>query len=624
AVGARLYIEHPELVRARLDTLRFDIEWMGLPASLKNHYVNYPGITGSDVFETHVALIDRNVELGLGDPSLFVEEQVDDNPTRTKTTSVLSIASVPAAIQASTPGFAYVGRSDLAPAGDIRLASRHLRWELTPVDFGHPVHVSLAATKARELAVAIANKTASSPAIVASAYRIEPPYTPTIKSLRVAYTTSVELDPTAAPTEHQALHVHPFGVCPIDRELPALLPRYESAGELYIGIRDLRPPQHLTLLLQLAEGTSDPDVEPAGLTWSYLDGDRFQDLAGSGIVDEPTRGLIHSGIVELALPAVAPSTRLPPELYWLRIALPRNPTSVCDTVAIRAQAVAVRFEDRGNAAAHYQQPLPVGSIKRLVRANPAIARIEQPYSSFGGRPAEPPELFDTRVSERLRHKNRALSAWDYERLVLHGFRQIYRAKCLATGDGIDVVVIPDIRELHPSDTFAPRAPANLLTDIEAYLVARAPAAARIRVRNARYVAVQVRLGVRFRPGIDPGFAQRTLNDDLVRFLSPWAFDDGAELMIGGRIYASSIVDFVDRRDDIDFVADIKLFRSTDGKNYDLVPPVVGEYHVATDRPDQVLVAAPQHYIDIIPEAGFKPTSFLGIDYARIQLDFIVG
>jgi hypothetical protein len=620
AVGARMYLDHPELVRARLDTLRFDVEWMGLPAgALKDYYVNYPGLTAdSGVFKARVALIDRGFELVLADLSLF-----QDQAGKTQATSAVAIANVPAAIQQTSPGFTYDGRADLAPASDVRLAGRYLRWELTPVDFGHVAYPSLAAAKARELAVAMSAGTVKT-AADAAAYRVESPYTPTIKTLRVAYATSVEIDATAAPADHQILHIHPFGACPIDAALPSFLPRYDAAGELYIGVRDLQPPQHLAVLLQAAEGTSDPDLEPAAVTWSYLDGDRFQDLSGSGIVDDATRGLRNAGIVELALPAAATGSRLPPELHWLRLTLPRNPTSVCDLVAIQAQAVAVRFDDRGNAAAHYDQPLPVGAIERLVDPDARIAQVDQPYTSFGGRPAEPPELLDTRVSERLRHKMRALTAWDHERLVLHRFRQIYKARCLSSAGGVDVIVIPDIRELHPSDTFAPRAPANLLADIQTYLVERAPAAARIRVRNARYVAVQVRIGVRFRAGIDAGFAQRRLNDDLIRFLSPWAFDDGAELTIGGRIYANSIVDFIDRRDDVDFVAEIKLFRSLDGTDFDLVPPVVGDYHVAADRPDQVLVAAQQHYFDIIPDAGYQQTSFTGIHYARIELDFIVG
>jgi hypothetical protein len=138
------------------------------------------------------------------------------------------------------------------------------------------------------------------------------------------------------------------------------------------------------------------------------------------------------------------------------------------------------------------------------------------------------------------------------------------------------------------------------------------------------VPVQVRLGVRFIKGLDEGNARKRLNEDLVRFLSPWAFDEGAELMIGGKIYANSILDYVDRRDYVDYVAEIKLFRFLEPDKPELIVPVADNYHVATTRPDQVLVAAEQHYFDSIPDTGFQQSNFTGINYARIELDFIVG
>jgi Baseplate J-like protein len=643
AVGSRLYLSHPELVRGRLDMLRFDIEWMGLPASLARHYVNYPGITGAESFKIRMALIDRNLELALADAALFEDDaQKITSPTRS-----LDLADVPAALKAASPGFAYTRRLELAPGGDLRAASRHLRWELRPNDFGHDDYPALAAGKSRELSIvvsgAVAQGTTTDPAKAAD-YQVNPPYTPTIKRLSVSYRTSIELDPAAPTGADRLLHVHPFGEAPLhalgdvvgqgpgEPPGPGLFPRYDQAGELYIGLRDFDPPpgqrQHLALLLQLAEGTSDPEIEPAPVSWSWLDADRWQDLDDGRVLYDSTRGLINSGIVELALPGAAPSALLPGDLHWLRVAIARSPTSVCDTVDIRAQAVTVRFEDGGNAADHYQQPLPVATIDRLVEPDARIAAIEQPFTSSGGKPAERPETFYTRVSERLRHKQRALTPWDYERLVLQRFGQIYKAKCLsasaATDPGhVDMIVIPDIREMLPSDAFAPRAPANLLADIQTYLGERAPASASIRVRNAQYVPVLVRLGVRFMPGVEEGFARKRLNDDLVRFLSPWAYDEGAELMIGGKIYASSIIDFVDRRDYVDYVAEVKLFRGRGDDDFAMIPPQV-DYHVATDRPDQVLVAARQHVIDVIPELGYQQTSFNGLNYMKLELDFIVG
>ena len=134
----------------------------------------------------------------------------------------------------------------------------------------------------------------------------------------------------------------------------------------------------------------------------------------------------------------------------------------------------------------------------------------------------------------------------------------------------------------------------------------------------------MRLGVRFHAGQDLRHAQKRLSDDLCRFLSPWAYDEGAELTIGGKIYASSILDFVDRRDYVDYVAELRLARSDDGVDFTVLPPTEEDYHVAAERPDQVLVAAHQHHIDIISDLEYQQASFTGINYLKIELDFTIG
>ena len=127
--------------------------------------------------------------------------------------------------------------------------------------------------------------------------------------------------------------------------------------------------------------------------------------------------------------------------------------------------------------------------------------------------------------------------------------------------------------------------------------------ATVSVGNPHYVAVKVRLAVRFSVTGDEDYYKEVLNDDLNRFLSPWAYQDGADIVIGGRIYANSIVDFVDRRPYVDFVANVELFRSDDGQNFSPVPaPALGDpggYFIAADRPEGILVAAREHQIDLI-------------------------
>ncbi|MCP4660541.1 MAG: hypothetical protein GY856_34510, partial [bacterium] len=204
--------------------------------------------------------------------------------------------------------------------------------------------------------------------------------------------------------------------------------------------------------------------------------------------------------------------------------------------------------------------------------------------------------------------------WDYERLVLERFPEIYKAKCIpahlaGTFDPpgkVRVVVIPDVRNRLPFDPFAAKAPADLLAEITEYLGARTSGAVALTVTNAHFVAVMVHVAVRFRAGANEGYHRKLLGEELNRFLSPWAWDEGAEIVVGGKIYANSIVDFLDRRPYVDYVVDLRLYTSDDGSSFVAAPPA-GEdgYFVTGERPDAVLVAARQHRIDVIPEAGYE-------------------
>ncbi len=128
-----------------------------------------------------------------------------------------------------------------------------------------------------------------------------------------------------------------------------------------------------------------------------------------------------------------------------------------------------------------------------------------------------------------------------------------------------------------------------------------------------------------RPGYNEGYDKQRLNDELNRFLSPWAYEEGAEIKIGAKISANVIINFIDERPYVDYVAEVKLFSSADGRTFRLAVPSASEGSwVQTDRPDGVLMAARQHVSDRIAEAGYAEDAFTGINYMRVELDFLVG
>lgn len=619
AVGSRLLVGHREVTGKKLDSLIFNFQWMGAPPDLATHYANYP--SAPFAFTAKVSLIDRREETELHEGAPLFGAKTSD-PTSIAVTTPLAAAGEadPEALSGGSPD------------EDLSTSRRYLQWELNDPDFQHASYPAVASSKALALSVAVA----ANPATVKVAdYQVSPPYTPKLKSLTLDYASSLEIRLQGAPRGvgvHRVFHVHPFGASDGERArssagLP-FLPAYEDDGELYLGLADLSPPQTVSILFQMAEGTANLDRPPQPIRWSYLSGDRFIPLDGH-VVSDTTRGLLNSGIVELALEPAEPSTRLSGDLYWIRAAVERDTASFCDTVAVHTQAVSATFVDQDNAPDHYAEPLPAETIERLGEGIPEIAGVRQPYPSCGGRAAEGDDTWATRVSERLRHKQRALTMWDYERLVLDRFPEIYKAKCVPATSGepgrVQVVVIPDVRNELPADPFEPKAPAPLLADVREHLSARAPASAAIEVVNAHYVAVRVRLGVRFRVDGNDGYYTQRLNDDINRFLSPWAYAEGADLAIGGRIYANSIVDFVERRSYVDYVAGIKLFRSDDGERFQMVPPPAdgsGAF-VGTTRPDAVLTTAREHEIDVLRDGLYEETRMTGINFMKLELDFFI-
>ncbi len=616
-VGSSFYFAHPELCSKKLDSLNLSIDWMGAPDSFNTHYrgYNFKVVESGDQPSSPVNNKSFTAKLNLFDNRTFFEvkdagiELFDE--TNASKTKIIPIGGNK--IQSAYPNY----RQDLYPvlAEEVLNWNRYWQLELLAPDFQHAIYLPAA--------TAYANRKKDN---VPDPYVVNLPYTPKIKRLTMGYQASVEIDlaqKTDSDAVEQLYHVELFGY----RELTTddqhhWLPQYPNEGELFIGIKDLAPPQTLAALFQIAEGSADPDVAREPIHWHYLDDNRWEMLEYGKRLSDSTNGLLNSGIITFDLPPIKASTLLPPDLYWIRASIAKNCRSVGDIVGIHAQAVSAVFIDRNNAPDHLNQPLPANSITGLAEQLPAVKAIHQPYSSIGGKGPEQAGRFYTRVSERLRHKDRALTCWDYECMVLEAFPEIYKVKCLPVGtsddprlaDDIKIIVIPDIRGKRPFDPFEPKAPADMLLRIKQYLKKQTSPLARFTVSNPTYIPLRVRLGVRFRTENNPGFYQQELEEALKRYLAPWAYDQSAEIVFGGKVNASLIVNFIERLPYVDYVAGIKLFAILEGK-------AKPEFTIS---PDAILVSDRQHVIDPITEEVYEEKYFIGINYMEVELDFEVA
>ena len=465
-----------------------------------------------------------------------------------------------------------------------------------------------------------------------------PPYTPVVDEISVSYTAETSIDyatETPASLERRRIQLfqsYPFGhveIAPIpDPPGPGLSAegtlappfRMETddnsesapvAGALYLGVADLDVLETLSLLVQIAESSADPDVLPPDVYWSYLAGDTWHRYAPTELLSDETEGFLRSGIVRLSTPRAMDDTHtlLPTRLRWIRASTPDDPEGANRLVAVLTQAVRATYDDRGGDPSHLATALPAQTISKLKERRAAVKSVRQPFASFGGRLKEQPPDYYTRVSERLRHKQRARSIYDYERIVLAAFPDVYKVKCIPHTDdtnhhvpgAVTVIVVPDLRDQNAVDPLQPRVSTERLDTIRDHVVAHATDFARISVLNPLFEPIRVRGRVQFREGRDAGYYLTVLESDVIEFLSPW-ISGRADLAFGGRIHRSHILDFIEERPYVDAVVDLQIDQYV---NERLHAEDTAEAVASTER--SVLVSTPEHAFSELTLPACEPT-----------------
>ncbi|MDO6818886.1 hypothetical protein [Zobellia sp. 1_MG-2023] len=402
------------------------------------------------------------------------------------------------------------------------------------------------------------------------------PWTPIIKNLYLDYTAK------AIKEDIAIVHLYPFENTSKGEDIeqnPTLLPYFDDEGTLFIGIDQLTPGGSLSLLFQLAEATADSEQDRAKIKWHYLTNNNWVALRPEfDVLSDETDGFTVSGIVSIAVPdAISKlgNTIMPDNLYWIKVSAAENVRAVAETIGVHTQAA--KASARLNSlhdTNRLETALEAGSIAKLVEGDFSVKKVEQLYDAFEGRKPEAEGHFYTRVSEHLKHKGRACMITDYEKIVLEGFIEIYKAKCISHTMGLSankyrrdleiapgflvVAVIPDLTKLKAGGLLEPKAPVSLLEKIGDHLRTKISPFARLKVMNPRYEFVNVCIAVRLYRGKSQNFYAQKLKEDITLFLAPWFLGDSEKLAFGEEVLFSDIVGYIEGLDYVDFIVDLKL------------------------------------------------------------------
>ncbi|MPY23412.1 baseplate J/gp47 family protein [Shewanella sp. YLB-07] len=640
-----LVLGSEEMAQKQIVELEINLNWSDLPSELdgfKTYYAGYDFPFCNDTFKGELEVLRDGSWLKVNPQQSITLFDENTETNRLKSFKVIRSDVANA--------FKPVGANLKKQAFDYNLKSRNgfIKLQLSEPDiaFGHQQYSTLLTN------ILVANAHSKKPKPLPNL-----PYTPSLSRLSVNYraNTVIHLHPQNQKKnlpQHSVTHIHPFGfqqIYPItkhkDLELKYLFPRYAFDGNLFIGIESLTLTGILTLFFHFDEKASlNSSDEESDVQWFYLINNNWLPFSKRQILSDTTFGLTTSGIMTFVLPEGinVENSVMPKGLFWLRASANQSLSSYGRCLSITTHAGKATRQLSGELQSIAQQGLAKWKTLHPVAG---LEKVTQARTHFDGKDQENDREFKQRVSERLRHKNRAVTCWDYEHLILQEFAEIDRVKCISNcifnkqgkqPGHVLIIVRPKVIGCQHQlcDDF--NISQNLLNRVQTFISLHASQFVKIDVREPVYESVQVRCAVKFVPGMHAGQMITQLNKDICDFLCPWG-ESANNSGFGWQLITQDIDSYIRQLSYIKFVTEVSAlhiikrtqqslpyFQLTDSVTADAIEDRDSNTDIAPSSPWCLLMPYGHQVIELISEEIDHKAKQTGINELEVGGNFIIG
>jgi hypothetical protein len=645
-LGSYFLFGNDELVRKHITDLSLQIQWHNLPRNeggFGDHYKGYKKNITSSSFKAGITALTGFRFLPAREENIQQVELFTEDAGTKKLTDQLTVSSISLERFKLKPDFGNVDLSDF----NGQTKSGFFKFQISAPDMGFgfsdfPKLFSEAIVENAQAGSGLLNFKDKAPVELP-----KEPYAPQIRSMSLNYsaTSTLFFDPAQVASNEKnsrekVYHLHPFGKLKIfDQGLPgsvSLLPQFDEDGYLLIGLEGVHAPVQLSLYLELRPGSGLAEDDPLipKTVWKYLVGDTWRSFTQDEVLFDGTNRFTTSGIIQLQLPATINDQHhiLPSGKCWIAAQASGNTHVLSQVLFIRTNAARATWHIH-KPGAQWEKTIPAGQITGLLRSDSQVNGVIQPFTSFGGRPQESPDDFYIRVSERLMHRNRIVTAEDYEKMILEKFPQVFQAVCLnhfthpafVERGSVRIVVIPKLR----SETVfeQPRLDFNILQAIREYVDGLSSPFASVSVVNPNYERVRINCKIRFETTQNTGQYTRRLETDLRKFLCPWFGAKQQEMILGTSLEQEEILAFIYGLDYVRFVSrfSVVVIHKTEG-SYNLSDSASrtdNQAAIAASNPWSVFIPDESHEIELVDHLTHQSPEQTRIETMRIGSSFVI-
>lgn len=425
------------------------------------------------------------------------------------------------------------------------------------------------------------------------------------------------------------IHITPFGIEKTVKDSKVykntMISDFEGEGYLYISLSGVSANVSVSLFFDLHNDSPSLVTVSDNIIIQYKELDTWITLTEKFIISDGTNKLTKSGIIELILPDN--NQEDDEQKYELRFVAIQDAYVYPIINGIYPNAVVTSCISKNNEI--IGKNIAANSITKSVKKLPEVKKVMQPAPSYGGKIPGTQELFYTEVSERLRHKDRAVTIWDYERLILQYFEEVVAVKCTNLDQnfkqqaGKVTLIVLSSKWKHQKHKYFN---SNELEEIAKFIRKKSNSFIRVVVRNPTVEWLLVNCVVEFYTKENGGYYINELNTFISNYLCPLSHKEISNIEgIGAVVVPRMLKSHIENLPYIKTVKRLDIEHIVKEGIHDFTMKIYeGSNEIIPTKPWSILAPEPKHNI-LMPSVLEEGTiDEIEMQNLQVGVDFIIG
>lgn len=468
------------------------------------------------------------------------------------------------------------------------------------------------------------------------------PFSPVIQNVSLSYEAKSILNFDQVTffendkTEPNALYLtSPYGIENIFTSKSALadtlVKSFIYEGELVLGFDGFKPHSKLNLLFEILKSENQNYEVSREIDLYYSSAEGWKRFQSEDILYDQTMNLMKTGVLCLKCPTdlsdrqtvfnetkmfIKACSKSKANRFSLIRSIRTNSVSASEIIDETSEEVTIDIMPY--AAEGFLEPIE------------GVIGLTQHLASFRGKNRESDMDFYRRSSELLRHKNRPVTKWDFEKFILGKFDWLSHVKCFTINNidfqiNMKILCIKKIESQQNIDNI--KLSAAEKDEIKEFLRKFTSPFTNIEIINPVFEDLWIKCKVSFQ-NISNGKGIQKLHSDFFNFACSWIYEPKLKHRIGEKIKKLDIINFLNSRDYVSYITGISIIhikKLEDGSQivFDSASDTLNSDYLEPGFVWSLIVPKHTHKIEILEKNEYYAPEPVNFDELEIDQSFLI-